>query len=723
MVNVISGADVNSVLGANQIFYSPQFYRCDPTLSYVDPSQLWLTGYGTDNTLNLLIDPTTTTTTLASTINNIQRVYVKDFKGTSGLTLDMKNIDDTGASAVWSVGVDNSDASVTFDKLKAPVKHILYKDVDGMGLNVIVDQNVFNLNGTPIVEVDINNVRGTGATLTIEPDLGGTTGYRSVILNSIGTKANTLEALNDGASVSMKTVLVRGNQPLTLTNAVVDDVTKIDASGMISGGFKMGAPGVGVINLYGSKYGDILEVSANNAFVLANSGDDLIIISSGGSNIYTVDGGNGQDKTKLTMSATTTTLGLENTEILEIVASGVGLILTNLNSFDNSLKTLTITGGQTVTIANPNVGIALTTIDARGMTAGGLVMSANPLPLPSSPMQIYGSKFAANTLKGGSADDTITIEANTGVNHDIDANEGTDTLNITLNGASNTLTVSNLENMNVTLAADNSLTITESGNSLTSLVVTGGAYSLNLGGALGSSVTKVDATGITGGSDALIMNSGGGSPSGMRIDGSAGDDQLRGGPGADNITGGPGADTIRGEAYPDRLTGNGGRDNFVVTVTSSADTVTDFVVGSSGDKIQFDISDLAAGLTLKSGGSGAITSAMAGTVQQITGQEAVTTTDKIFVISGATYGTSALLEAAIEFGGARQITLGTASSVGDDYIIVYSDGTDGHVGYYNAAAATSTFDSTGTYNELMTLSGIDGTEVGNLVTANFDFIA
>ena len=74
------------------------------------------------------------------------------------------------------------------------------------------------------------------------------------------------------------------------------------------------------------------------------------------------------------------------------------------------------------------------------------------------------------------------------------------------------------------------------------------------------------------------------------ITGGGGNDTLVGGGGGDSIQGGAGADTITGGAGSDLLTGGSGADTFVFdadAVENGEDTITDFVFGAAGDKLDF----------------------------------------------------------------------------------------------------------------------------------------
>ena len=69
------------------------------------------------------------------------------------------------------------------------------------------------------------------------------------------------------------------------------------------------------------------------------------------------------------------------------------------------------------------------------------------------------------------------------------------------------------------------------------------------------------------------------------LTGSGFNDRLSGDGGANVISGGAGSDTIAGGAGGDVLTGGSGQDLFVFSPGGGADTVTDFALGASGDRI------------------------------------------------------------------------------------------------------------------------------------------
>jgi len=82
------------------------------------------------------------------------------------------------------------------------------------------------------------------------------------------------------------------------------------------------------------------------------------------------------------------------------------------------------------------------------------------------------------------------------------------------------------------------------------------------------------------------------------------------------------------------------------------------------------------------------------------------------------------METAIEAGGSRQLTLGSANAAGDDYILVWSDGTNAYIGVLQDTAGTATTFSSGTntsFTNAVTLAGV--TSVDDITAANFLFVA
>lgn len=195
--------------------------------------------------------------------------------------------------------------------------------------------------------------------------------------------------------------------------------------------------------------------------------------------------------------------------------------------------------------------------------------------------------------------------------------------------------------------------------------------------------------------------------------------------GAYNIQLGQSDDVVVGTANADTFDGNGGNDTFtlgggrdtVIIDGQGIDTITDFVVGATGDIISIDISAIGAVI----GGDGANEAdGVAVSVELVTGQETLAAGDNVIVLSGTTFASAALAGAALEAGGARQITFGGATTAGDDIIFVFSDGTDAFVVAGNIGSAATTI-TAGNLTEtvLVKWEGVSHTDLADLTSDNF----
>jgi S-layer protein len=164
----------------------------------------------------------------------------------------------------------------------------------------------------------------------------------------------------------------------------------------------------------------------------------------------------------------------------------------------------------------------------------------------------------------------------------------------------------------VTVTGNNGLNLTNTGNTaITSFDASGVVADKSTDTAANLAVTFVSdnvttAVSITGGAGNDTLTADSASTKANTISGGAGDDGITGGAGADVLSGGAGADTITGNAGADTMTGGAGNDSFVVGVSASSavrDVITD---ATAGDTIT-----LAAGLgnafttTAASAGAGA----------------------------------------------------------------------------------------------------------------------
>ncbi|MBN4075227.1 cadherin domain-containing protein [Gammaproteobacteria bacterium AH-315-E17] len=130
------------------------------------------------------------------------------------------------------------------------------------------------------------------------------------------------------------------------------------------------------------------------------------------------------------------------------------------------------------------------------------------------------------------------------------------------------------------------ITTADTATDLDTAGLVAGAYKLytvdatgNISAASTGEITMVTTLTGTAGADTLI--------------GGTSDDTITGGAGDDTLTGGTGDDTLTGGTGDDTLTGGTGSDIFDYNAIADAnDTITDFTIGSGGDKL--DLSDLLA---------------------------------------------------------------------------------------------------------------------------------
>jgi hypothetical protein len=228
---------------------------------------------------------------------------------------------------------------------------------------------------------------------------------------------------------------------------------------------------------------------------------------------------------------------------------------------------------------------------------------------------------------------------------------------------------------------------------------------------------------ITGGAGADTISGGGSS------------DTISGGGGADSIVGGAGSDDITGGVGVDTLTGGDGVDSFKLAATTlnGIDLITDFGKATATSPDLLIISKTGylgtTGTTgyitaLKDGNAAAVSDSATLLVKVATGATTLAAGDNIISLAGATFANAAAVQTAIEAGGSRALTFNSATTAGDDILIIWSDGTLGHVSAVNiASAATTITAANATVTDLVTLTGVTSIASGDFLAANFDLIA
>jgi len=461
-------------------------------------------------------------------------------------------------------------------------------------------------------------------------------------------------------------------------------------------------------------------------------------------------------------------------KIHSIELSGIGSVeFGNLGSVTLSDYGITITaqelagndtsGGASLEVGTINTkGTDVEIIDASGVTGNVILGEINAANGATTPGDV--------TLNLDGVGGNITLNANPTTNYSITGYDVT----IDAEGALRTITYGGDINVGHSLELTGvelqSNTIDGTGGSGT-INPTGSSFTASITGGIKQDSFKIvtananDTTEITVTGDLGIQPSG--TQDKLEVDASAETDKavtidisglsnvevttIKGGAQGDTIKGGAGNDTITGGGGNDTITTGSGSDIIVTTVnaayaSSNIDTITDFTKGTSGDKVQIDISDVKAIAAVSDLVTGNSTSVNAGdtiNIQEIalnaTGTDLnanspLNNNTNIIVLTGKVQDTDSdndvdsvdLLNVVGDAGTSNKISWATTGAANDAIIIVWSDGTDAHVGVIadSDAETDATWETSDlTYQEIIKLQGISDIDPSDFVPANFGFIA
>lgn len=311
-------------------------------------------------------------------------------------------------------------------------------------------------------------------------------------------------------------------------------------------------PGVGgsFEEIRGTDFDDSFYVLGDVQVVLANGGDDILIVSA---NAETLDGGNGTDTVSYSRSTDGVTVDLALTGAQASAGYASGDTLTGIENLTGSAFADTLTGNS-----DDNLIIGGAGADT---LAGGA-----------------GSDTASYT--GSAAGVYVVIDgAGTGGDAQGDALSGFENLTgsafadtLVGNGNANILTGGDGDDVLVggagadQLIGGLGLDTAQYRDSSAGVIIDLGLGTLSGGDAQGDSLSGIEnvtgsdlADGLTGDSDGNRLYGLGGDDA---MDGGDGADVLLGGDGTDQITGGIGDDVLKGDAGDDKLTGGDGRDRL-----------------------------------------------------------------------------------------------------------------------------------------------------------------
>jgi hypothetical protein len=491
------------------------------------------------------------------------------------------------------------------------------------GADVVLDDDA-QAAGIATVDVD-----GGASTISVQSD------FSNALTLTMGAGDTT--ALDNDANVNVDLTV---NEQLAGTDTTI---TLTDA-------------GTGVVNIT-AKVDDI----ASNV-VAANTGNDIIIAATAGS----VDSITLQDSTALTVASTSPTGAITVTAAAAWAGAGETIIfdLTDIDDDDldangdgDLADNTDINDTQTVTFTAAASTAGDYAVDYRG---SGLVdtftgsAQADTVTLGAGG-DTYNSSAGADTITGGAGADNFsyaTIANSSGGTVDTisDFTTGSDTITFTFTTANTVIDLGNFASNRASLADSLS---TLDGNAGDAFYATNGSVAVDVDGD-GNISDGIDFVVDTGGAVA------------------AGDLRY-------NITV-TGAADVTGSAAVDQFTFTAGTASTfnveagavdeITTFTTNEDTISISVadieaLSSVTDLVDLDVVSLGAQNALVSGDP-------AGDLVNGTG-------DDIIEIDN-NYATAALLETAIEAGGADALTVNGAVTAGDAMLIKWDDGTDTYLG-------------------------------------------
>lgn len=601
-----------------------------------------------------------------------------------------------------------------------------------------------------VLNLAMNSYASTQAVVTNIETINATSAYASVgfdAANATGTKTLNLAAGIDGAVATAEGVssskvakVVAGNNVGTLRVNSVNAVTTGTGTSVAVDAGKAATVAVGNTGATATDTYDVTVAAGSTTTLAAGTGgtDTFTLNLSGGA--YTLTIANG-------------VAGTADINVLNIVAGGSAASTITLSSATHELAgsstgdAVNIRGTQNVRIiGNGDVFSGTDALNGATFTkaagAGTVTLESNAALAAAS----FFNRAAVDRLVLSTAATArdITINDNTelamtfangsqvyNVGNTSTAGtiaNGGGTLKLSLEGTSS----SNAVQTSITTGAavgttvitnstrDSTITTLNTHASAATIdtVVVSGSKNLTVGTWTASAAEVFTASGLTGN---LILTVG---ATGASVIGGSGADTITGGAQADSLNGGAGADRIVGtiDAAADTMTGGSGSDVFVVGDITGQDTITDFSVNDATRGT--DVIALSGALLtdqLVNGAGADVANGTAAKVLQVSGSTTAAAADNVFVLTGTTFATAAAVATAVQAGGTRVITLGGNSAANNDYLLVWSDGTDSYVSAYLNATGTATALAGGTMTQLVKLTGL--ASVDTLTSANFAFVA
>jgi len=579
------------------------------------------------------------------------------------------------------------------------------------------------LSGTAdVAKFSVNNAGvATGTTLT-----GLTTNFARVESSTTGVETISIATAGSNqiqvfgsttAATDAKTLIITGNGTNNINAGSITQVSLIDAS--------------------------------------TSTGTNTIAMGTNLQSTQTIKGGTGTDTVSTSLAGTAAGLTFTGVETLSLASAAASVLSFSANPALTTVRMESGNGGSTDQLISAD--FANLTYRGSGTTAG------------SATTQTFDAITSSASFSGSS--DTVAISFNnrgtaltTGTSYSAGAVNlaGVETLTI---GMSDITATGNATIGGITGNRMTSLTATGAGNVVLGTITavgalgTGALTNIDLSGVTGTNASTFDlatntvtaATSIKASKEgtnitAIAAND---TTDTIIFTGDAGADTVvgttftgtliaTGGAGGDTLTGGTGADVLTGGEGSDILQGNAAADSIILTETVqvvdtvrfAADTVdtTDTITGfsiSGGDLLRLSVTQntaVAAVGRIANANNGAV-AAGASVVEVIAAATTLGATTNVIVLSG-TFANDAAMITAIG-GGTRAVTLAANPTANNDYIVIYTNGTNAFVKIVNDTdAADNEALAAAELSVVATVATLTGvTNVSTFASANFNFLA
>lgn len=690
---------------------------------------------GTDQLDAIVSDAGAAGETIVPTLAGIETINLTYF-GDAATNGNVLTFNATNISGVDTINSKSSTDDITITGLQETL-NFGFVGVNDANVDLQLDFALAatTQGSTDAITLSIGSTVGN-ATITV-PAASGQNGFETATIDSTGSSANILTSLVHAAT-SLTRVNFTGAQSLQV-NTLPGSVRTLDGSAM-TGALQLGSgTTAATYTAFAATNVDVSRVTGgtgNDLFIFAGTLDTSDADQSGES----IAGGTGTDVLQATFSsALSTALPISGIEELRVNATNTAsLSLLNVAGVSN----VTVEGdgaAHALTIDNVPVTTTAQTWPALAFRGNGTqaaqsydTVTYNPFGASAATGDILAVTFAnrgtALNASGTSSEHTVA-----GLTIGTNSSQGIETLTITatdgplnLTGTLNVFAITGLTatgSSNVALA-----TITASADSITNVNaagVTGNFTSvINVmnGGTiqLGSGNDTVDITGSAAAATVIQGNAGNDALTGAggadNLQGAAGTDTLVGAAGNDSLNGGDDNDTLRGDGGQDAHTGGSGRDTFrfalaADVIAGTADTISDFTQGSSGDILSFNANG-AGSFGINAGTADEVIDGF-----EIVAGAAHNPNSDLSVITTAVAGAITSASAATAIGSATGVY-----AIADVKLFVVSNGTDGAVFLFTSAAADATVLAAELgAGPIITLTGVDSAELAALVAANFAF--